>query len=430
MSKKRSKTSRAAEFPALAERLLETVTWELKKENPDYRLITAQITGFPIPMASPVLERLARSMPQAVLPLLAELVNHENDGLVQLAVEALGQINQPESITILARLEEELLGRREVDAKLKKAVSRSQHRLKSAGIIAALSAVTEKTAQISSERQYHQSHLSTSDGKGTTQVVLALRSPGGKLETAIVLLNDAVGIVQTRLYTFNQRQYENYLGEWNPEVLGIRMVEVERDFINHLVHRHLAINKRENRTLPHEFLHWQRYFEAPKGDYSIHPVYQRIPPEGIRDSLRLLLPQTERLAQAPEVRHWLFDPAAIRGAAERLLERKRSRIVLTNTSQAEYIVKLARESIEAIFDQGYLARYIERLENLAYVLLLSDQAELARLALATAIDLKGGAPSRNPFLVSLAVKSLESLVEMLESGDGPPDNLGVDLSAT
>jgi hypothetical protein len=431
VSKKRSKTGpESAEFPALARKLLEAVTQELEKENPQYGLAVRLIEGFPLQLVSPALDRLAGSMPQAVLPLLAELVNHENDELVLLAVEALGRVHQPESFHILARLEEEVLGHKEVNAKLKKAVSRSLHRLKSSGVSAGPSQVTEKTAQISSERQFYQSLLSSSDGKGTTQAVLALRSPGGKLETAIVLMNDALGIVQTRLYTFNQRQYDNFLAEWNPEVLGIRMVQVERDFINHLVHRHMAVNKRENRALPHEFLHWQRHFEPPKEEYPNHPVYRQIPLEGIRDSLRLLLSQIEKLVQAPEVRHWLFEPAAIRGAAEKLLERRRSRIVLTSTSQAEYVLKLARETIESIYDRDYQSRYIDRLENLAYIFLLSEQAELARLALAAAIDLKDGEPANSPLLVSLAVKSLEAMAELLESGEGTPANLGIDLSAT
>lgn len=430
MTKKRSKTKFEAEFPALAEKLLETVIYELEKEKPRYDQVVDMIAGFPLQMAAPVLTRAAKANPKAVLRLLEELLNNESDGIVLAAVAALGLTGLPEAFSALSRLEDELLTHPKVNVELKKAVSRSLHRLKSSGLNPSAAPGSGKTAQITAERRFHRCLLSSSDGYGTIQGVLSLLSPGGKLETAIVLLNDSRGIIQTRLYTFNQRQYDSFLAEWDPEVLGIRLVGVERDYLNYLVQKHLALNQRNKLGLPQEFIYWQRYFETPQQDYTIHPVYREIPPDSIREALAVLLPQTEKLLQTPEARHWYFHPQQIREDAEQLLERRRSRIVLTSAFLAEYVLKLAQDSIGRIFTEDFLPLYTGRLEHLAHVYLLSGQKEYARLALAAALDLKSGkGPGKSPFLISLAVKSLEALADLLESGE-QPETMSLDLSAT
>ncbi|MDH7480063.1 MAG: hypothetical protein QHH02_08635, partial [Syntrophomonadaceae bacterium] len=249
------------------------------------------------------------------------------------------------------------------------------------------------------------------------------------LETAIILLNDAAGVIQTRLYTFNQRQYDSFLAEWKPEVFGIRLVSIERDFLNHLVQKHSALNRQGKRGLPPEFVYWQRHFQPPQQDYSVHPVYRQLSEDSVREALAFLLPRTEKLLHTPETRNWLLNPSLIRGNAEKLLERRRSRIVVSPAFLQEYRLKLAQESAEQIFTGAFVSTCIERLEHLAYVYLLSEQREFARLALAVALDLRQGRePAKNPFILALAVKSLDSLADLLEGGH-QPEHLSLDLSA-
>lgn len=428
MSKKSKKTGTGAEFPALAEKLRQALLDELGKTGPESHLPLDLLAGFPPSVIEPVLAGLAQEVPELSFPLLRELANHEDRRLALAAAEALGRSRLPKAAVFLVQLEEELLRQKSADAELRKAVARSLHRLRSVGLGAAASA-TARTAQLSGERQFHQALVSNSDSLGTIQAVLALRSPGGKLETAIILLNDTAGVIQTRLYTFSQRQYDNFLAEWKPETFGIRLVPIERDFLNHLVQKHIGLNRQEKRGLPPEFVYWQRHFQPPQQDYSIHPVYRQLSQESIQEALAFLLPQTEKLVNTPETRNWLLNPSLIRDNAEKLLERRRSRIVVSPVFLQEYRLRLAQESVEQVFTGEFVSTYIERLEHLAFIYLLSEQREFARLALAAALDLKQGRePAKNPFILALAAKSLDSLTDLLEGGH-QPEHLTLDLSA-
>ncbi|MDH7479734.1 MAG: HEAT repeat domain-containing protein, partial [Syntrophomonadaceae bacterium] len=182
MSKKGKKTGAGAEFPALAEKLRQAMLDELGKDRPESHLLLNLLSGFPPSVVEPVLVRLAQEAPELSFPLLRELANHEDRHLSLAASEALGRSRLPEAARFLVQLEEELLGLKDADAELKKAVARSLHRLRSTGLEAASSANT-RTAQLSGERQFHQALVSNCDSLGTIQAVLALRSPGGKLET-------------------------------------------------------------------------------------------------------------------------------------------------------------------------------------------------------------------------------------------------------
>jgi hypothetical protein len=108
--------------------------------------------------------------------------------------------------------------------------------------------------------------------------------------------------------------------------------------------------------------------------------------------------------------------------AQKLLERRQSRIMVGGSFLQEYKYKLAHEAAEQIFTEEIIRCYSRRLEHMAYVFFLKEQINTARLALAAAWNLQEGkTPLQNPVLMALMLSSLENLANLLESGQ-PPDN--------
>ncbi|MGI6648306.1 MAG: HEAT repeat domain-containing protein [Bacillota bacterium] len=427
------------EFPVLTQRLLEATHAEMVKDQVNSEQIFQMMSGFPDQTIARVLLALAREKGEKSLPLLEKAVHHPNPQVVIAAVQALGLIRCPEAVLILTRMVEQNqwdLEKSSITKELKKELNRSLHHLKSAGITPVApvaksnesniehSAPAKPAFNISAERQYQQSYVSSLDGSGNIMGILVMRSPGGKLETAVILMNDLIGLKDCRIYSFNQRELSGFLAEWDLKTTGIRVVPTKREYLNYLIMVHEQKNKASNSPLPLDFVAWRRYFKVSDAEQARlqHPVYEIISLDEIKDSRSYLLPLSENLVQTPEMRNWLLEPSIVSDYAQKLLERRRSRIVVAGTFLQEFQAKLVQGIIENLFGEELRLSYQRRLEHMAMIFLSTEQLSNARLALAAALELQNGRqPTQQPLLRALANSSLEAMVKVLENGQPPEE---------
>lgn len=352
-------------------------------------------------------------------PFFSLALQHPEEKMVLGVVEALGTLRCAEAAQRLAQID---LKRYPPDLgkKLKKAVSRSLHRLKSAGITPAvevtpLASATEPPVIISS-RRFYKAFTTNNDRSGTIQGILIMRTSGGKYETASILFNDSKGITHTRVFSLNQRELDSYLGQCNREEEGIRLVETSLEYLNFLAGHYLALNQAEKHPVPAEFNHYCRRYLEPASEVKPHPIYKEFSLESIEEAMAFLLPRSEKLLPNPEMMHWLLEPSIITDYAQQVIARRRSKIMVTEAFFAEYKLKLTQEAVAKIFTPEFTARFISRLEHLGWVYLCAGQRQEAQLALAVAVDLKKGRePFLNPFVQALANLSLDAMVDYLEN---------------
>ncbi len=431
------------EFPFLAQSLLETTRSELKKNNRDGESILKTMSGFPDRLIAQVLLDLTAEEPEPALPLLTAAANHESPQVILAVIQGLSRIRLPEAAAVLGQIEDATRWDAE-KASIRKELNRALHRFKSIGINPSRSALedanTDNSATagqraeaiplVSAERQFHQALVSNLDGVGNILGILVMRSPGSKYETAVLLFSDLDGLKDCKVYSFNQRQLEGFLREWDLETTGVGLVPVDRDYLDYLVNEHLPLNRANNTPLAPDFVAWRRYFKITENwstnlpeserqttELSPHPVYKLMPREGAQESLSYLLPRSEALIQTPEMKNWLLEPSLINGYAQKLLERRQSRIMVGGSFLQEYKNKLALEAAEQLFTAEFSKRYARRLEHMAFVFSLKGQVNQARLALAASLHLQEGQnPIKNPVLWALTLHSLDVLTDLLASG--------------
>ena len=416
------------EYPFLVQNLFQVMRQELSEPVPNYVQILEKTLGFPMDIISSVLHKLAQEHPEQALLLCRETINHPNRQLVAVVAQALGGVRLPEAFEILNELEEKLEtdGVKDAEEKeLRKEVARARHRLRSFGVAPASTPEnTGSPVKISAEREFQQALVSNVDGVGNILGVLVMRSPGGKNETAVLLFNDQTGLKDCRIYSFNQRQLDDFIKEWDLSTTGVRLVPTEREYLNYLVSEYLSQNRLSNWPIPQDFIFWRRYLEASE-EYTQPPVYEKISLESIRESLALLLPPSEGLAQTPEMKNWLLEPAIVTEYAQKWLERQRSRIVVAGAFQMEFQQKLAGEMLERIFTPETMNHYHRRLEHMAWYFWITEQIGAARLALAAALDLKERqSPINSPLLRAIALSSLEAMATVLEAGPKSREETG------
>ena len=468
------------EFPFLAQSLLETTRSELMKNNRDGESILKTMSGFPDSLIAQVLLTLTAEMPELALPLLTAAANHESPQVILAVIRALSRIRCPEAAAVLGQIEDATRWDTEKTS-IRKELNRALHRFKSMGITpprpaldtanaensAAAGQRTEASPLVSAERQFHQALVSNLDGVGNILGILVMRSPGSKYETAVLLFSDLDGIKDCKVYSFNQRQLDGFLKEWDLETTGVGLVPVDRDYLDYLVNEHLPLNRANNTPLAPDFVAWRRYFKitdnrstdlpqterlatgqitekmtgqttglitetttepttgqlmetatGPTTEPPAHPVYALIPREGAEESLSYLLPRTETLIQTPEMRNWLIEPSLINEYAQKLLDRRQSRIMVGGSFLQEFKNKLALEAAEQLFTAEFSKRYARRLEHMAFVFSLKGQVNQARLSLAASLHLQEGQnPVKNPVLWALTLHSLDVLTDLLALGN-------------
>jgi len=387
-------------------------------ENSQLGLCLEMLASFSQKEIADALAKLGREGLNRYEHLFSLALQHAEEKVVLGAVEALGALRCQEAGKMLARIN---FGRypSHFAKKVKKAVSRSLHRLKSTGIelpSEIFSAPPEgEQPAIMTSRRFYKAFVTSNDYSGNIHGILIMRTSGGKYETASIIFNDSRGITHTRLFSFNQRELDSYLANCNMEKDGIRLVETTGEYLNFLAGRYLPLNQTEKQPVPPEFNHYCRRYLEPASECEQHPVYKELSLESIEEAMPFLLSRSEELMSAPEMMHWVLDREAIADYAQQMVARRRSKIMVTGAFLAEYKLKLAQEAAEKIFTPEFTSRFISRLEHLAWVYLGAGQRENARLALAVAVDLKKGKePFRNPFVQALAVSSLEAMADYLE----------------
>jgi len=398
------KKNRRAESSPLFHNLSQDFNSELNRANPDTVALQQMLIGFPPEFTRKVLEAAAVATPVQAFPFLQSLTVAADPALVFAAVQALSLIHTPTALNFLLQLEQETAP---TDSVLRKEISRSLHRLRSAGVKADAD-VTVAAAGISGERRFHRAYLSNPDGAGHMNIVLVLLSPGGKYETASLLLSWQKGIMEMRLHSFNERQLAQYLAEWDLDRFGFRLVEIERDYFNYLVHHYARVNREQALPLPVEFSYWSKHMPEPAANYAQHPVYSRLDPNMIEQAGSLLRRQTNSLHATPETKGWILPLQEIADLCRKWQDRTQSKIILSPAYLQEFQMRLAGEALERVFTADYRRDYIDQLEMLAYVYSQTEQPHCARLALSVARDLAAGIrPADIPFCIDLALESLK-----------------------
>lgn len=411
------------QFPFLVHNLSQSIYQEISGEQVNYNQALEVITGFPVKVISEVFCKLAQEHPQLTLPLLEKATESSNPQVLVGAIQALSFIHTTEALRILTEVDEQIKWD-EDKSSVRKELSRSIHRLKSQKIllpeynnkVSKTPTVLARTkGSTSQEQKFNKALVSNYDTDGNLSAFLILETKSKKYEIIMLMLNDKLGLTKCTVFSFNQRQLDEFLQQWEVESFqaGIRLFTVDRSYVNYLVTQHLIKNRLNDITLPANFTYLRKYF--PEVDYDQHPVYERIQADSIEESLNFLLSKSEILIQTPEMQNWLLNPADIANYAKRLIERSKSRIIISDAVMLEFKEKLAQEVIEELFNEELTQLYSRRLEHMSLLFYRTEQISNARIALAVAIDLiKHKNPNRNYFIKKLAISSLEALAAAIQ----------------
>lgn len=295
----------------------------------------------------------------------------------------LGEVPRPEHAELLAAAEAAAHGL------VRREIRRALFRLQRAGIEVPAGDVPRSAAERPAlQPEGWMSHV---DGRGDCLMWLTRPSAAG-LVLLSARLNDRSGLGDLGIYEISRRQLRIQRQEL-ADRHDIRMTRVDWRYIDAV----LSAAPAAGRTAGPSYASLRpRFTSDPPGSPDDVPVYRHLPRDSIDPAL---LEASTELLGVPELRSWLPAAAEVEPYARQILDAQSSPLVLNRHQQDERVAGIVTRATTDLYPADVMAG---RLEVLAYYLWASGREHQARIALAAAGPLRGGAaPHTVPLFAAL-----------------------------
>ena len=292
------------------------------------------------------------------------------------------------------------------DKDLKKEIRRSLFKLSQRGLtIPEDKRVKEKLpTSILSRSPEIEAYMSPVDGAGGRLVWIIKPLAGHGLQTIQAMVNDREGLQRIGGTQIRRKELRNMAQEIKKQH-GITMISVPWEYADMMLYEGFEKAKPGGRSGLENFHQLRSIVKTGKPKVQDHPVYRRFHSEDVREGAWREL--SRRLLDEPELRFWILDRDWAEPFLAQLQEAQSSRLVLNPMQKEERIGGIVRDAVKTLC-AGETGKIMQRrMEDMAFYFVDTGRAQLGRLALAVALQIKDGDPGPLDiaFLTGLVQKS-------------------------
>jgi hypothetical protein len=317
-------------------------------------------------------------------------------------VFALGKIADPTAVQALVRIEKQSSAK-----DFKKAIRRSLFKLTQRGLALPREEprAPRPPSSLLSRSPDIEAYMSPVDGAGGRLVWIVKPQAGHGLQAIQAMVNDREGLQRIGGAQIRRKELRNMTRQIK-EQHGVTMVTVPWEYADLTLYDGYEKAKSLGRTGFDNFHDLRSIVNTGKPKVpQDQPVYGRLNAEDAREgSWREL---SRRLLDEPEFRFWVLDADWIEPFIAQLQEAQTSRLVLNPVQKEERIAGIVRDAIKTLC-AGEGGKIMERrMEDMALYFVETGRGDLAKLALAVALQVKEGDPGPLDisFLTGLVQKS-------------------------
>ncbi len=320
----------------------------------------------------------------ALLPRLREELG--NSHVRDLAVVfTLGKIADAASVELLTEIE-----KHSADKDLKKEIRRSLFKLGQRGLVIPREEPTQGRAAPAFNRPPEiEAYMSAVDGTGGRLIWIVKPQPNFGLQTIQAMVNDCDGLQRVGGAQIRRRELRKMAQEIKQQH-GISMIAVPWEYADQIIYESFEKAKSQGRSGLENFHELRAMLHSGKPKPQEHPVYGKLDASVVREGAWREL--SRRILDEPELRFWVLDEDFARSFLSQLQEAQTSRLVLNPMQKEERLANIVREAVAALCS-GEMGKLMQRrMEDMALYFLETERAELAKLALAVALQIKEGNP--------------------------------------
>jgi hypothetical protein len=337
----------------------------------------------------------------AAIPSLTSRLGKDHD--IDLAIAFfLGRVADKAALDALTQIE-----RTTASKDIKREARRSLFKLAQKGLSVPRAQETAAAAQrpVLKAGPELEAYISSVDGPGVRLVWLTRPQSDGGLQLLQGMVSDRTGLERASGTVVKRKELRNRAQEIK-ESHGVSMIPVPWEYADQMLYEGYERAKSLGHSGPEHFASLRAAFNPLKPKPAPHPIHNRLSVESARgENWR---ERSRRLLDEPEFRLWIVDEDWMKPHLRRIEEAQESRLVLNEVQKEERFAAIVRDAAREIFAGESGAIFRRRMEDMALYLRETGRADLAKLALAVALQLAEGEVGilDISFLTGLVQKSL------------------------
>jgi hypothetical protein len=345
-------------------------------------------SGLTIDDASPVL-----------IPRLREQMDKGKDTALAV-VFVLGRISDTATIETLKAIERET-----TDKEVKREVKRSFFKLAQRGLALPKEEPSESTAKAVFTRAAEiEAYMSSVDGGGGRLVWIAKVQPNHGLLLIHAMLHDREGLLRIGSAQVRRKELRKMADDIKQQH-EVTMIPVPWDYADRILYDGYERAKARGQNGLEDFREIRSIINTAKPKEQPHPIYRRLNPDEARDGA--WREQSRRLLDEPELRYWILTDEWMQSFLPQIEEAQASRLVLNPVQKEERLAAIVRDAVKALCAGENARLFQRRMEDTALYFVETGRSEVAKLALAIALQTGEGDPGPLDvsFLTGLVQKS-------------------------
>ena len=313
---------------------------------------------------------------------------------------SLGKIFDAAAVEALGEIE-----RQTRDKDLKKEIKRSRFKLAQKGLVAPQEETAQKkpVSLFESESEI-EAYMSAVDGGGGRLIWIAKPQPSHGLQVIQAMLHDREGLLRFGGMHMRRKELRKMADEIKQQH-AISMISVPWEFADQMIYEGYERAKARGQAGLEEFHEIRSIIATGKPKEETHPIYRKLDSEQAHDGAWREL--SRRLLDEPELRYWILTDEWFQAFLPQLQEAQTSRLVLNPLQKEERFNAIARDAVKKLCSGENGQAFKRRMEDMSLYFFETNRAELAKLALAVALQVGKGDPGPLDisFLTGLVQKS-------------------------
>ena len=320
----------------------------------------------------------------ALVPCLREQAGKGRD--TDLAVVfSLGRIADRTAVEALSTIEKETS-----DRDVKREVKRSFFKLAQRGLAVPKDqpVETKATAFFASTPDI-EAYMSSVDGGGGRLVWLAKVQPSHGLQFIQAMLHDREGLLRIGSAQVRRKELRKMAGDIKQQH-DVTMISVPWEYADQILYEGYERAKARSQNGLEDFHEICSIINSAKPKEQPHPIYRRLNPDEARDGA--WREQSRRLLDEPELHYWILTDDWLQAFLPQIEEAQASRLVLNPVQKEERLAAIVRDAVKALCAGENAKLFQRRMEDMALYFVETGRAEVAKLALAIALQTGEGDP--------------------------------------
>ena len=323
------------------------------------------------------------------------------DHAIDLAVVfSLGKIFDAAAVEALGELDAQT-----ADKEIKKEIKRARFKLAQKGLnVPQQETVERKPAAIFERGADVEAYMSAVDGGGGRLIWIAKTQPSHGLQVIQAMLQDREGLLRVGGMHARRKDLRRMADEIK-EQHGVTMISIPWEFADQIIYEGYERAKARGQTGLENFHEIRSVIGTGKPKEQIHPIYKKLDAEQVRQGAWREV--SRRLLDEPELRYWILMDDWLQAMLAQLHEAQESRLVLNPIQKEERLAAIVRDAVKTLCSGENGKAFKRRMEDMALYFFETSRADLAKLALAVALQVGEGDPGPLDvsFLTGLVQKS-------------------------